>query len=176
MELVFYFSGMIAILAVLRVITHNQPIYALLYLIISLLAVACMFFSIGAYFAGALEIIIYAGAIMVLFVFVVMMLNMNNCSKQYEQDLLQPKIWLGPSLLSIGLLAILLHVFYYVSEHNISYQLIEAKRIGISLFGPYVFAVELASILLLAGLVVAFHLGSHARYNSQIYCQNTNSS
>lgn len=49
--------------------------HALLYLIISLLAIAGVFFSLGAYFAGALEIIVYAGAIMVLFVFVVMMLN-----------------------------------------------------------------------------------------------------
>ncbi|PLK59397.1 NADH:ubiquinone oxidoreductase subunit J [Candidatus Palibaumannia cicadellinicola] len=172
MELAFYFSSLVAIFAVLRVITHNQPIYALLYLIISLLAVACVFFSIGAYFAGALEIIVYAGAIMVLFVFVVMMLNMSSGCKQYEQDLLQLTVWLGPSILSIGLLIVLLHVFWYASDHNMSCQLIEAKKVGISLFGPYVLAVELVSILLLAGLVVAFHLGCDTRYNNK----NTNSS
>lgn len=54
---------------------HTNPVHALLYLIISLLAISGVFFSLGAYFAGALEIIVYAGAIMVLFVFVVMMLN-----------------------------------------------------------------------------------------------------
>lgn len=59
----------------LAVITHTNPVHALLYLIISLLAISGVFFSLGAYFAGALEIIVYAGAIMVLFVFVVMMLN-----------------------------------------------------------------------------------------------------
>ncbi|MCS5950503.1 NADH-quinone oxidoreductase subunit J [Klebsiella pneumoniae subsp. pneumoniae] len=52
--------------------------HALLYLIISLLAIAGVFFSLGAYFAGALEIIVHAGAIMVLFVFVVMMLNLGG--------------------------------------------------------------------------------------------------
>lgn len=71
----FYICGLIAILATLRVVTHTNPVHALLYLIISLLAIAGVFFSLGAYFAGALEIIVYAGAIMVLFVFVVMMLN-----------------------------------------------------------------------------------------------------
>ncbi|MCS5932853.1 NADH-quinone oxidoreductase subunit J [Klebsiella pneumoniae subsp. pneumoniae] len=76
MEFAFYICGLIAILATLRVVTHTNPVHALLYLIISLLAIAGVFFSLGAYFAGALEIIVYAGAIMVLFVFVVMMLNL----------------------------------------------------------------------------------------------------
>ena len=77
MEFAFYICGLIAILATLRVITHTNPVHALLYLIISLLAISGVFFSLGAYFAGALEIIVYAGAIMVLFVFVVMMLNLG---------------------------------------------------------------------------------------------------
>ncbi len=76
MEFAFYICGLIAILATLRVISHTNPVHALLYLIISLLAISGVFFSLGAYFAGALEIISYAGAIMVLFVFVVMMLNL----------------------------------------------------------------------------------------------------
>ena len=72
MEFAFYLCGIIAILATLRVITHSNPIHALLYLIVSLLAIAGVFFSLGAYFAGALEIIVYAGAIIVKFFFVVM--------------------------------------------------------------------------------------------------------
>ncbi len=75
MEFAFYICGLIAILATLRVITHTNPVHALLYLIISLLAISGVFFSLGAYFAGALEIIVYAGAIMVLFVFVVRLLH-----------------------------------------------------------------------------------------------------
>lgn len=78
MEFAFYICGLIAILATLRVITHTNPVHALLYLIISLLAISGVFFSLGAYFAGALEIIVYAGAIMVLFVFVVMMLSFGR--------------------------------------------------------------------------------------------------
>jgi NADH:ubiquinone oxidoreductase subunit 6 (subunit J) len=100
MEFAFYICGLIAILATLRVVTHTNPVHALLYLIISLLAIAGVFFSLGAYFAGALEIIVYAGAIMVLFVFVVMMLNLGGSEIEQERKWLQPGIWIGPAILS----------------------------------------------------------------------------
>ncbi len=85
MEIAFYLAGLIAVAATIRVITHTNPVHALLYLIVSLLAISAVFFSLGAYFAAALEIIVYAGAIMVLFVFVVMMLNLGNVQQQ-ERD------------------------------------------------------------------------------------------
>ncbi len=90
MEFAFYICGLIAILATLRVITHTNPVHALLYLIISLLAISGVFFSLGAHFAGALEIIVYAGAIMVLFVFVVMMLNLGGTVVEQERKWLKP--------------------------------------------------------------------------------------
>ena len=77
MEFAFYFASGIAVVSTLRVITNTNPVHALLYLIISLIAVAMTFFALGAPFAGVLEVIAYAGAIMVLFVFVVMMLNLG---------------------------------------------------------------------------------------------------
>jgi NADH-quinone oxidoreductase subunit J len=143
----------------LRVITHTHPVRALLYLIVSLLAIACVFFSLGAYFAGALEIIVYAGAIMVLFVFVVMMLNLGASTQRQERDWLVPSAWIGPAILSLLLLWVLIRAIYSLPAHGIGGQMISAKAVGITLFGPYVLAVELASMLLLAGLVVAFHLG-----------------
>ena len=76
MELAFYVSGLVAVLATIGVITGTSPVHAVVYLIVSLIAVALVFFALGAPFAGALEIIVYAGAIMVLFVFVVLMLNL----------------------------------------------------------------------------------------------------
>ena len=78
MELAFYLG--IPGVAICHLARHYQcqSVHALLYLIISLLAVAMMFFCLGAPFAGVLEIIVYAGAIMVLFVFVVMMLNLGE--------------------------------------------------------------------------------------------------
>ena len=99
MEFAFYFASGIAVVSTLRVVTHTNPVHALLYLIISLIAVAMTFFALGAPFAGVLEVIAYAGAIMVLFVFVVMMLNLGPASVQQERVWLKPGIWLGPVIL-----------------------------------------------------------------------------
>ncbi|PXW47470.1 NADH-quinone oxidoreductase subunit J [Dickeya zeae] len=159
MEFAFYATAIIAVLATLRVITHTNPVHALLYLIVSLLAVAGVFFSLGAYFAGALEIIVYAGAIMVLFVFVVMMLNLGNSVDEQEKLWLKPAVWIGPGALSLILLAVIVKGITSITDQNIVGNMVDAKAVGISLFGPYVLAVELASMLLLAGLVVAFHIG-----------------
>ncbi|MBJ3814396.1 NADH-quinone oxidoreductase subunit J [Shimwellia pseudoproteus] len=163
MEFAFYICGLVAILATLRVITHTNPVHALLYLIVSLLAIAGVFFALGAYFAGALEIIVYAGAIMVLFVFVVMMLNLGNSVVEQERQWLKPQLWIGPGLLSALLLAVMIYAISGISDQGIDGNAIDAKQVGITLFGPYVLAVELASMLLLAGLVVAFHLGREER-------------
>ncbi|AST70150.1 NADH:ubiquinone oxidoreductase subunit J [Kosakonia cowanii] len=163
MEFAFYICGLIAILTTVRVITHTNPVHALLYLIISLLAIAGVFFSLGAYFAGALEIIVYAGAIMVLFVFVVMMLNMGNSVVEQERNWLTPQIWIGLAVLSAVLLGVMIYAITGVNDQGIEGTAIGAKAVGITLFGPYVLAVELASMLLLAGLVVAFHLGREER-------------
>lgn len=163
MEFAFYLCGLVAVLTTLRVITHTNPVHALLYLIISLLAVAGVFFSLGAYFAGALEIIVYAGAIMVLFVFVVMMLNLGESTEAQERDWLKPTVWIGPGLVSLVLLVVMVYAILSVNDQGIDGKMIDAKAVGISLFGPYVLAVELASMLLLAGLVVAYHIGREQR-------------
>ena len=162
MEFAFYFAAGIAAIATLRVISHTNPVHALLYLIVSLLAVACTFFALGAPFAGALEIIVYAGAIMVLFVFVVMMLNLGPAASEQEKKWLTPGIWTGPAILSALLLAQLLYALFATpSGAAIGLETVDAKAVGISLFGPYLLVVELASMLLLAALVAAYHLGRH---------------
>ncbi len=163
MEFAFYVCALVAVLTTLRVITHSNPVHALLYLIVSLLAIAGVFFSLGAYFAGALEIIVYAGAIMVLFVFVVMMLNLGNAVVEQERQWLKPQFWFGPGLASLLLLVVVIYGILHVNDQGIQGVAIDAKQVGIALFGPYVLAVELASMLLLAGLVVAFHLGREDR-------------
>ena len=162
MEFAFYFAAGVAVMSTLRVVSSSNPVHALLYLIISLLAVSMVFFSLGAPFAGALEIIVYAGAIMVLFVFVVMMLNLGTVAVEQEKTWLTPGIWFGPALLSALLLGQLLYaLFASPSGATIGHTTVDAKTVGISLFGPYLLAVELASMLLLAALVAAYHLGRH---------------
>ena len=159
MNLVFYISAIVAIVSTAMVITRKSTVHALLYLIVSLLAVALIFFSLGAPFVSALEVIIYAGAIMVLFVFVIMMLNLGAQAAKQESEWLTPGIWIGPSVLAALLAAELIYIFAADRARLYEPVLIGPKQVGIALFGPYVLGVELASMLLLAGLIGAYHLG-----------------
>jgi NADH-quinone oxidoreductase subunit J len=159
MALAFYIAGAVAVTATALMLTRLNIVHALLYLIVSLLGVAVVFYVLGAPFLAALEVIIYAGAIMVLFVFVVMMLNLGGHAVEMEKQWLTPGIWIGPVLLASILI---LEVAYLVraSPATLGTGAVEPKEVGIALFGPYLIGVELASMLLLAGLVGAYHLGS----------------
>jgi NADH-quinone oxidoreductase subunit J len=159
MNYLFYISAFIAVIATVLVITRSNAVHALLYLIVSLLAVALVFLALGAPFVAALEVIIYAGAIMVLFIFVIMMLNLSAEAAREERQLLQPAIWRGPTLLCVLLTAELLYLLLGERLRLSPAPMVPPKQVGVALFGPYVLGVELASMLLLAGLVGAFHLG-----------------
>ena len=154
----FYLAAFVSLAATILTITRTVASHALIYLIVSLLSVAVIFFLLGAPFAAALEVVIYAGAIMVLFLFVVMMLNLGSSSQQREQRWLRPGMWVGPGILS-GIL--LLEVLYLIAGAGVATPgtPVSPKAVGVALFGPYLLAVELASVLLLAALVGAFHLG-----------------
>jgi NADH-quinone oxidoreductase subunit J len=159
MNTTFAISALVAVLATIMMVTRLSAVHALLYLTVSLLAVAFVFFVLGAPFAAALEVIIYAGAIMVLFIFVVMMLNIGEEASSIESTWLKPSTWIGPSILAL-LLAIELGAL--AATGGLAHPagaVIGAKAVGIALVGPYMLAVEIASFLLLAGLVAAFHLG-----------------
>jgi NADH-quinone oxidoreductase subunit J len=157
----FYIAATVALVATILAMTRANAIHALIYLIVSLLAVAVIFFLIGAPFAAALEIVIYAGAIMVLFVFVIMMLNLGEEGDAREKQWLSPAVWAGPTLLAVILFTELLYIISSV-EGPVSTAQVTAKQVGLTLFGPYVLAVEIASMLLLAGLVGSYHLGRRA--------------
>jgi NADH-quinone oxidoreductase subunit J len=154
-----FISGFVAMISTLMVITRKNAVHALLYLIVSLLSVALVFFVLGAPFVAALEVIIYAGAIMVLFIFVIMMLNVNIESAQQERQWMSPAGWVGPACLSAVLLGELIYAMTNSSIRLINVSMVGPKQVGVSLFGPYLIAVELASMLLLSGLIGATHLG-----------------
>ena len=157
MIVLFYLAASIAVISTLCVIVQTNIVHALIYLILSLLAVAVIFFLLGAPFAAVLEAIVYAGAIMVLFLFVIMMLNMGQHSRDQERGWISLRVFAAPTLMAAILLAQLLNVLGDY-QFDLAPKEIGVLEVGILLFGPYVLAVELASILLLAGLVAAYHL------------------
>ncbi|MDH5172215.1 MAG: NADH-quinone oxidoreductase subunit J [Gammaproteobacteria bacterium] len=158
MEVLFYIAACIALLATGLALTRANASHALIYLIVSLLAVAVVFFLMGAPFAAALEIVIYAGAIMVLFVFVIMMLNVGEEGLAREREWLQGRNWIVPGTMAALLLLELMLALRHAPATT-SGVAVSPKEVGLALFGPYVLAVEISSMLLLAGLVGAYHLG-----------------
>lgn len=157
MNVLFYASAIIAVLSTLMAITRVNVVHALLYFIVSLLAAAVIFYTLGAPFAAALEVIVYAGAIMVMFLFVMMMLNLGQSTIEQEKSWLTPGIWIVPGILA-AILFVEMMIALNMAEADMAHTMVDAKTVGMELFGPYVLAVELASMLLLAGLVGAFHL------------------
>jgi len=156
---IFFVAAAVAIISTYMVITNLDAVHALLYLVISLLSIAVIFYLMGAPFVAALEVIVYAGAIMVLFVFVVMVLNLGPLTREQENHWLKPGMWFGPVILS-GILAFeLVYIAAGISGPQSGAAEMNPKEVSRSLFGPYLIAVELASILLMAGLIGAWHIG-----------------
>ena len=155
--ILFYIAATVAVVSTVGVIVQSNIVHALIYLILALLAVAVVFFSLGAPFVAVLEAIVYAGAIMVLFLFVIMMLNMGQHTIDQEKTWMAAKDWALPAGLAAILLAQLLYVLREVQVDIVPNE-VGVLEVSALLFGPYVLAVELASILLLAGLVSAYHL------------------
>ncbi|TDJ23999.1 MAG: NADH-quinone oxidoreductase subunit J [Gammaproteobacteria bacterium] len=154
----FYIAAAVALATTALVITRTNAAHALIYLIVSLLSIAVIFYLLGAPFAAALEVVIYAGAIMVLFLFVVMMLNLGRGSVEQERGWLHPRMWIGPGLLT---LVLFLEMVFMIAGNPLATSGVPVtpKIVGQTLFGPYLLAVELASMLLLAALIGSFHLG-----------------
>lgn len=171
MPLLFYISSFIAILATIMVITRYHPVHALLYLIVSFLAIAVIFLSLGAPIAAALQVIIYAGAIMVLFLFVVMMLNLGKQTALQEKEWLQLKVWAGPSLLSLILLAEMIILLFQPPSTGVAAGVVSPRQVSMSLYGEYIIAVELVGFLMMAGIVGAAHIGKHMKKNLHRFLQ-----
>jgi NADH-quinone oxidoreductase subunit J len=159
MQATFYIASAVAVLATIMVITRYNMIHALLYLVISFLAVAIVFFILGAPFVAALEVIIYAGAIVVLIIFAIMMLNLKEEAVEQERIWFSGNTWIGPGVLSVILLGELIYILVSSASPEVSSRVIDARDVGLSLYGPYIIGVELCGLLLMSGIVGAYHLG-----------------
>jgi NADH-quinone oxidoreductase subunit J len=166
MNTLFYIAAAVATLATLMVITRHNAVHALLWLVVSLLAAAGAMFSLGAPFAAALEVIVYAGAIMVVFIFVLMMLNLGRLAVVRERRWLRPATWIVPGLLGLVLLGATAYAILSGRPAAAGGAEVGPAQVGLALFGPYVLGVELASMLLLAGLMGAYHLARADREES----------
>jgi len=162
MNVFFYIAAAVAIISTIMAISGKNAIHSLLFLILSLLAVSVIFYLLSAPFIAALEVIIYAGAIMVLFIFVTMMLNIG-LERKSENKWLKPRMWIVPSILAAILLVTLILSLKNIEPVSPDKDAILPKQVGISLFTTYLLGVEIAAILLMTGVIGAYHLGSQKK-------------
>lgn len=171
MNAIFIIAGTLALLTAITAVTRKNAIHALLYVIMSLLSVSIIFYILGAPFMAALEIIIYAGAIMVLFIFVIMMLNVGLEIKQEEKW--QPaKLWVGPLIIATALLVLFIIAFNTMKNEQASGIIVGPEQVGYSLFTTYLLGVEITGVLLMVGIIGAYHLGRQRKSSLHRFLQN----
>ena len=157
-DTLFYLAALVAVVASLKVVTGNNTVHALLYLVVSLLAVAVCFYLMGAPFAAGLEVIVYAGAILVLFVFAVLMFGLGEDETKNAPQNKSLTNMLGAMVLACALLVeIIVIISNAQMQQTLQANVVSSKAVGIMLYGPYLLAVEIASFLLLAGLLAGYH-------------------
>jgi NADH-quinone oxidoreductase subunit J len=154
MNVTAWIAGALAVIGALLAVTRRNAVHALLYLISAMMGVAVVLFVYGAALAAVLQVIVWAGAIMVLFLFVMMMLNLKAEPRRRPD----PRLFVGPAILTALLAAVLGYVLIAGSPGTPATSPVDPKAVGVSLYGPYALAVELASVLLLVGVAGAFHL------------------
>jgi NADH-quinone oxidoreductase subunit J len=156
----FYFLSFVAILSALMMIFSKNPVHSVLYLIITFFSIAGHYFLLNAQFLGIVHIIVYAGAIMVLFLYVIMMLNLNQ-----EVEPIKSNLQKVIGVTTAGLLSLVLIASVRKTEINTSVSdLTERSEIGFvtslgkTLFNEYLLPFELTSVLLLGAIVGAVFL------------------
>ncbi|MFH0777320.1 MAG: NADH-quinone oxidoreductase subunit J [Candidatus Eisenbacteria bacterium] len=159
-SLLFYAAALVAVGSAVLVISRRNPVHSVVALIACLLSFALLFLLLGAQFVAALQIIVYAGAIVVLFLFVVMLLNVRGERVVFHSSLSQKVM----GLLLVGVILVqtvsvaVISVRWvcgapWLARESLSFGTVQAT--GRELFGRYLFQFEVASVLLLAAIVGA---------------------
>jgi NADH-quinone oxidoreductase subunit J len=160
---IFYVVAAVIVVSTGLAITRGHPIHSVIYLVVSFLGSGILFFLLGAPFLAAVEIIIYAGAIMVLFLFVIMMFKVEGIElRGYPW-----RQW-GPAILTAILFlsaAGLLAFGDPTGSAGLTMNMVSPKAFGRFVFEKYWLAVEMISLLLFLGLVAAIHLARARREN-----------
>ncbi|CAL4319431.1 NADH-quinone oxidoreductase subunit J [Buchnera aphidicola] len=163
MNYIFYFAGFFSIFFTILTIFQKNLVYALFYLIMSFFSVSAVYFSLGNVFIGVLEVIIYSGAIMALFVFVLMTLNFSKKDKFYKEYFFIEFIF-KIFLTLILFLFLIISIFFLNQTEIIDKNVFTIKQIGIHLFDKYAILVEFVSIILLSSLIIVCNLGVKKKF------------
>jgi NADH-quinone oxidoreductase subunit J len=169
----FYFFGIVAIASALAFVTRKSPVAAALWLVNTMFSLAALYVLLDAHFIGAIQVLVYAGAIMVVFLFVIMLLNLGHPSEVAD---VRGTGWkLAAGLVGLALIA---QVFalgrarlpeaFLLPENTVADQVARTGAIAPiagPLFHEYLLAFEVTSVLLLAAVVGAVVLGKRKEHH-----------
>jgi NADH-quinone oxidoreductase subunit J len=154
------FAGM-AVGCAISMVAQRNPLYGAISLIGVFISLACLYVTLAAPFIAAVQVIVYAGAIMVLFLFVIMLLNLSHMHEEPTRPIQQFLGFTSTAGFAIALV-------YYLSKYAV-FKILppgrfmsDAKLIGATLFQSYIFPFEMVSILLLAAIVGALLLSGRS--------------
>ena len=155
---VFYFLSFVSILCALMVVVSKNPIHSILYLILTFFAIAGHYVLLNAQFLAAVHVIVYAGAIMVLFLYVIMMLNLNAEIEPQKSKWLKIAATIAGGLLMVVLVGALRRSSEtIITSGNMQVGMI--KNLGKTLYNDFMMPFEISSILFLVAMVGAVMLG-----------------
>jgi NADH-quinone oxidoreductase subunit J len=158
---IFFFFAAVSVIFAIVVVLHRNAVVGALSLVACFFALAVMYVLLDAPFLAALQVIVYAGAIMVLFLFVIMLLNLQHMAEPATRPVQQFLGYASGAAFGIGLV-------YFILKYSVFMRLPEgpfvadARAIGIRMFEAYVFPFEMVSILLLGAIVGALTLSGRA--------------
>ena len=155
----FYFFSIVAIFASVMVLMSRKPIHSALYLTLAFLALAGHFILLNAQFIAIVNVIVYAGAIMVLFLFTVMLLNLNVAMEHKKSNLIQITAIITAGLLFLTITGASKKLDLVYNEEQVVTQIGLVKNLGKILFSDFRLPFEVSGILFLSAMVGAVMLG-----------------
>jgi NADH-quinone oxidoreductase subunit J len=158
----FYFFSILAVFASVMVLMSKKPIHSVLYLTLAFLAIAGHFILLNAQFIAIVNVIVYAGAIMVLFLFTVMLLNLNLAIEHQKSKLIRITAVLAAGLLFLTITASAKKLDIAYNQLQVETQIGMVKNLGKILFTEFRLPFEVSGILFLAAMVGAVMLGKKA--------------
>lgn len=152
--LIFLIFALLAVASSLVVVMHRNPVYSTMSLVVTLFAVAVLFVLLGAPFIAALQILIYTGAILVLFLFVIMLLNITR----EETAVSRQKVQAGGALLGSLVFGGMLALQFWNARRTadpITQNLVDMKGLARQMFGEFLLPFEIVGLLLLVAVIGA---------------------
>ncbi|MDP4292380.1 MAG: NADH-quinone oxidoreductase subunit J [Bacteroidota bacterium] len=164
MGLIFYILATVAIISALIVVFAKNPVNSVIALIVTFLAIAGHYILLNAQFLAVVHIIVYTGAIMVLFLFVIMLLDMNRDNEPHKKWSTKLAAVISGGLFLLVLLAAIKKLSLMPIQHAVNNQLGMVHQLGQVLFKDFLLPFEATSVLFLAAMVGAMMLGKHDKY------------